>query len=700
MKTLHFTRGKIWSVICLWIMICTGFTAIAQKKTEPKAKTNNQVNRYKVGLLVKAFGDSVVVRWAPDKPELFREALRGGYLLTRRSIQEDNSQTVDFQVLVKPWNVDTWLKNTSKNDTLAAACAQLVNGKNTPLKSDEAITLDKIMQQQNQSDMRMTMAIILADIKPIYAMGMALGFIDKNVKTGKRYTYFLKPLVNPYRFSVEVAATYILNDKETDAEQMVPIHVTSGEHSVQLAWERALAETKFSSYFFERSENGGKTFKRVNQIPWLQPMENALTQTIIYTDSVKENYKNYQYRVLGITPFGELISSETVTGQGIDKTPPPPAMRMQAKYLGKGNVKIKWDYDKAPADLAGFVIGKSNSMDGVFVPVHSQPLAPGQREAIDSTVSGSCYYKIVALDTAKNLGSGLPVYCIVNDHKGPSKPKNLQGYIDSTGVIKIIWDANPEPNIYGYKVLSANATDHVFIPKSNGFLAIPGFIDTTTVYTLTRKKYYRVVAYDNNYNPSEPSEILALTRPDMVPPIAPVISSYTVTDSAIAVKWSLSPSADVKEQHLMRRGKRTERWKLLATLGPGQNEYFDKTMKGESDYGYALMTIDSAGLKSDLSFPLNVTTPRLTPAVVQGLRAFLNPDKSVSLYWDYTIPNCKYAIYKSLDKGNLYSYDSVYDNREFRDKRPEKGFTKYAVKVIYQDGRQSKLSSTIDVNVK
>jgi uncharacterized protein len=699
-SSFHFLRTMVRCLLAFALV--QGVPVLAQQKSPTQVPAPGLPETYKVGMLAKSFGDSVVIRWAPDKPDLFRAGLQAGYLLTRRSLNDDNSQTLDYQVLIKPWTVEVWLKNVSKNDTLAAACAQLVNGKNTPLKSDETLTLDKIMQQQNQADLRMTMALILADVRPLYAQGMGLGFVDRNVKQGRRYLYYLTVMADPARFDLGVATTLVLNEKSTESMEMLPVRVNSGEHTIDLSWERSSAETRFSSYFFEKSGDGGKTFSRINRIPWLQPLEVMTNPAITFSDSVAENYHAYQYRVVGITPFGEQVPSETVTGQAIDLTAPPAVTDMQARYLGKSQTRLSWKYENTPDDFAGFIIGKSSTLNGPFTPIHTQVLAPDQRAFIDTSDSAvaSCYYKIVALDTARNLGTGLPIYCIVNDRRGPSQPKGLSGYIDSTGMTRIVWDVNPESNIYGYKVLSANAPDHVFIADTPDYLAIPAFNDSTPLRTLTRKKYYQVVAYDKNYNPSEPSEILALTRPDVVKPMAPNIRNYTVADSAVTISWTPSASTDVKEQLLLRRGQATERWQTIARLGTDVYAYADTAIRGESEYGYALVAVDSSGLSSDTSFPLVVKTPKSTPQTVQGLRAFVNPDKSVSLYWEYPVPNCRFTIFRAKENETFRSLDAVYDNREYRDKRPEPGSTRYAVRVMYQDGRTSRFSNSIEVTIQ
>lgn len=702
--SLLITNTNKFLLIAMVLFALSQQSGLAQKKATTKVPDQNGpevIEKHKVGLLAKAFGDSVIVRWAPDRPDLFRAGLRSGYLLTRKSFNDDDSQKIDFQLLIKPWPVDVWLKNVSRNDTLAAACAQLVNGKNTPLRHDEQLTLDKIMHQQNQTDLRMTMSLVLADVKPVYAQGMALGYVDKTVKKGKRYAYFLKPMADPELFKTEVAATYLINEKDMTPDQMPPVKATSGEHSVELSWERALAENTFSSYFFERSDNGGKTFRRLASTPWFQPMEQSKVPGITFGDSLTDNYRTYHYRVLGITPFGEIVASETVSGMGIDLTAPPSVTHMDAKYVGKSQVRVSWKYDNKLADLAGFVVGKSTSMEGPFTPVHPQLLGADARELLDttSTVSSS-YYKIVAVDTARNLGMGLPVFCIVRDKSGPTKPTGLKGYIDSTGFTRIVWEVNAEADLLGYKVLAANAPDHVFIAVTPGYLAIAGFNDSTGLNTLTRHKYFRVVAYDKNYNPSEPSEILTLTRPDMVRPVAPTISEYFISDSAVTFRWSPSVSTDVKQQILMRRGKSTEYWREMARLNNNVMMYADTTTKGESDYDYALVAVDSSGLKSDPSFPLHVKTPKRTPPAIKKLRATQNPDQTITVSWDYPLSNCRFTIFRAAEGRGYESVDAVYDRREYRDKRPEKGSVRYAVRVMFQDGSTSRLSDTIELTVK
>ncbi len=696
------TMKRVFTLILTVAYLAGYIPAKGQAENKSRGGAENPApETFDVAILARAFGDSAVVRWVPKNPSAFRAGLQDGYLLTRRSIGDNGSSVIDFQILVKPWPVALWLKNVPASDTLASACAQLVNGKNTPLRSDETLTLDKIMQQQNQNDMRMAMAMILADIRPVYAQGMALGYVDKKVTPGRKYTYSVLPMADPKKFKTEVSSTFLVNLKEASPERMPPVIATPGDRVIQLSWDRQAGEAYFSGYLFERSDDGGKRYRRLNRIPWFQPGEGPEAVAIVYGDSVKANYKPYHYRVSGITPFGELVSSEPVRGMAADLTPPPPVNDMKAVYDDKKAVRISWSYDQDPGDFAGFIIGRSLTADGPFTPVHPNPLGTRTREFTDPVPEPavSCYYKIVTVDTAGNVSPGLPVSCFIRTVQRPSKPKNLQGYIDSTGLVRIVWDANPEPDIYGYKVWYANSPDHVFIDKTPDYLAIPGFNDATTLRTTTRELYFKVVAYNRGFQVSEPSDILVLKRPDLLPPSPPVISDYFVSDSAVTFRWNLSSAGDVKEQLVLRRGKETERWQTIARLGPGIDRYTDQTIKGESDYGYALMATDSSGLQSAPSFPLNIRTPRLAVRPVKGLKAVVNTDNSVSLSWEYDLSNCRFTVFRSDGEEKFRSLDAVYDKREYKDTRAGKGNRRYAVRAMLQDGRTSAFPAVVHVDI-
>jgi uncharacterized protein len=673
------------------------------KSTRPPASIDTS-NHFRVALLARSYGDSVVLRWAPNNALLFRAAVRGGgYRLTRRSIGSDKKLKTDFSVTVTPWPIDEWKQKAGPRDTLAGVCVQILYGKSSVLKAGEGVTLDKLVQQKTQDDLRLMIGLTLADANARHAEGMGLRFTDRKVEKGAIYFYSVYPLANPTDYPTATEKATVINNGPTERPAMIPVRAEAADRVVTLHWDRLITEEQFSAYYIERSADGGRSFRRLNKRPWLQASVARFAKEYEYKDSVAQNYRPYQYRVIGITPFAELSKpSPMLTVQAVDKTPPVAVSNLKTKHQNGTRVDVSWQYGKAPADLAGFAVGRGNSVAGPFAPVTEQLLPPGTTTFIDPNADPyeTTYYVVVAVDTAQNASSTPPVLCVFRDVKGPAKPKNLQGYIDTTGLVRVVWEPNPERDIMGYTVLFANDPTHVFTPATADFLPVSTFDDRTTLSTLTRHLYYRVIAFDQSRNPSPPSDILKLTRPDKVPPMPPAIKSFVASDTSISLTWLLSASDDVREQHILRRNEPTERWRELAKLSANQFTFSDTTVKNRTNYEYAVVAIDSSGLRSAESFPLVVRTPSTYPRPAHQLSASLTPDrKAVILNWKLPNDYARYIIYRAEAGKPLMSYDAVVRERTFTDRRVAKGQYNYAVKVIYQDGTESGLSNKTTINI-
>ncbi len=702
---------------CLLLLLVSllGAPASAQRPQRPataaptrpstQTVTARADTHFELSAIGRGFGDSIVVRWAPHSVILFRDINRnGGYILTRRSLGADGRLHLDFQKDIRGWTLDEWKQRSPRTDSLAAACAQLVYGKNSVLRSaTDPVTLDKLVQQKTQDDFQLMLMLLLADENVRHAEGLGLGYVDRAVKKGTQYFYYLTPRYDGRLLSVDEQKVLVNNVGPYLRPPMPPVRAEQLDKSVRLVWDRQVSDELFSAYYIERSADGGRTYRRLNRLPYTQAPVQSEQALYSYVDSLQRNYIRYQYRVIGISPFGERsVPSPTITAQGIDLTPPTAARNVQARHLGGSKVRITWEQSNLPADFAGYIVARGNDEKSPLSPLTKQVLGKTVREYIDETANPyeTTFYKVVALDTAKNTSPSMAAYCTFKDVTGPAKPKNVQGYIDTTGYVRLVWDPNTEPDLLGYAVLMANQRDHVFTNRTSSYLPTSVYDDQTTLNTLTKKLYYRVVAYDKNYNPSPPSDIVELVRPDQVPPSSPVISDFVASDTAIVVRWTPSISQDVQEQVLYRRGAATENWRELARLSPRQGSYADQQVKSDASYSYRLVAIDSAGLKSPASFPLNVNTLRSIPRSARQLIAQVGTDgRTVALRWQHPDPYARFIIYRATGASSLRSYEAVNREQSFTDKAVPPGQYDYAVKVIYQDGRESGLSNRVTINI-
>lgn len=661
---------------------------------------------YRTAALAKPYGDSIFVRWAPDNATLWRTAVvRGsGYLLTRRSVTADGKLVLDYQKRIRPWTIDQWKQRCGPRDTLAGACVQLLYGKRDLGVSTGEMSLNKALRQHEQNQYELALVLLEADVNARHAQGLGLGFMDKDVKQNTTYVYYLMPLVDDTKMPVEPGQTMVRNESPEPRIPFINLRGESGDRQVRVTWDRKIADMAYTAFLIERSTDGGRTFRRLTKRPWIQSPTKELNLLYAYTDSTARNYQPYQYRVVGITPFGEQsLPSPVLTVRSVDQTPPARVEKVEVSHLGGSRVRVNWTHLKPPGDLRGYQISKAASIEGPFAELTRKPLPKSQKTFTDTTAIPyqPAFYRVTAIDTSGNESSSLPIYCTFKDTKGPAKPKGLQGYIDTTGFVRIVWDANPEPDLLGYAVVMANDPAHIFTARTNGYLALSLFNDQTELNTLSKRLCYRVIAYDKNHNPGPPSEILILTRPDRVRPVPPIFTRYVASDTAMNLSWAPSSSNDVREQRLLRRGADTERWVEVAKLLPSQTAYADKNVKSNSTYTYALMAIDSAGLRSDVSPVLNLKTLGMAIRPVTNLTPRLAADgKSIILNWKYPNELCRFVIYRAGASEPLHTYNAVNREFAFTDKAIQKGQYEYAIKVVYQDGRESGLSNRVKIDVK
>ena len=305
---------------------------------------------------------------------------------------------------------------------------------------------------------------------------------------------------------------------------------------------------------------------------------------------------------------------------------------------------------------------------------------------------GNNYYTVTAIDTAGNAGTSIPAYVIMTDTIPPAKPTGLEGVIDSTGIVHLKWKLGNEPDLMGYLVYTSNALSHDFTAITTDFVVTNSFTDSITIQTLTKKVYYKIVAFDRNRNPSKYSDALELKRPDKIAPVSPVFTDFLVTDSSVNLKWVMSSSKDVMSQILYRREK-GKNWEPYMKLAVNISFFNDSKVVKQTWYEYALEAVDSSGLHSPKSFPLNVRMyDSGKKKDITNFKVVKSADeKSLQLSWNYPEKgNYWFVIYRSVDGKDRMTYKNLSsDQLKFTDSNLKKGLYKYSIKAVYKDGGES-----------
>lgn len=505
--------------------------------------------------------DEVIIRWAPKNYVAWNRGNKSGYKVIRYRVNFEGEKPVEMTRIgndtIKPLPLEKWIEKFPKNHPYAPVAAQALYGEKFQVKEKELDIMSAKTISQEQ-ELRYSIALFLADVDYEVADALGLRVVDKTVEKDEQYLY----LIIPYDTSVmDTAQVFVDTRYPMEIPKAPKLEKNEMENRIELRWDNEQARFIFTAYWIERSKDG-VNWQRLNPVPYISATQRSdvrFDKYAYYTDTtISRNYEVYKYRLIGITSFGDLSEpSDVIEAMGRDRTPPPSPVIKSIKDVG-GKFKLDWELDNPPRDLKGFLIARSDKIDGEYTPITKDFLSPNTNTFIDDKPDfyGENYYVVYAADTANNFSVSLPVYGFIIDTIPPAKPKGLKGQIDSSGIVKLTWLLGDEPDIIGYRVYYANRADHEFTNLTPFPLKDTVFVDTLELNTLTKEIFYQVVAVDRNYNHSEGSDILRLIKPDIVPPVSPLISDYTVTDSMITIQVITSFSDDVAEHILLRKGDR------------------------------------------------------------------------------------------------------------------------------------------------
>lgn len=687
------------------IFLLLPLSLFAQNKREPKTENRQLLARYD--------GEKVILRWATTDFYQFTEGSQTGYLIERMDLDSPFRRSVPRLLTpmpIKPIALADMEQLHKSGNRYIALAAQSIYGKKItqPLRGFDLI---KGFEQNRESQMRFMSVALMADWDAQTATAVGWRFEDKTVEKGKRYIY---RLIKPQSKShvADTCGTLATTFEKESPPSVPPVNFKGGERAVTLFWQKPLPMFGFSGYFIERSDDGGKTFKRTTNTPRVfldQSQTDSLSNGMEYfVDSVATNDQLYHYRVLGLDAFGLLSEpSNVVIAQGVDLTPPLPPIDVTLQQLDDHTVRIMWqEKTPLPPDFGGYLVSKSPVLDDGYVPMTNKILPRGTTKWIDSTATGNTptYYRITAIDTNFNVSHAQPAYLFYKDEKPPAPATQLTGTIDTFGQVTIRWKAPADGDILGYTVERANDSTHVGTPVTKGFLAEPVFYDSIYLKTLSKKIYYRVRAVDLSRQSSPPSAWLELKKPDLIPPMPPVITSFVVSDSSVTFSWTPSPSEDVQKLILMKKHADGgfEKWQEVT---PSVSTTLDKAVTAKNWYEYALIAVDSSGLSSEMSFPLRVRVypSNRSPEFVTSLKATLADNKStISLSWNNASSNEKrFLLYRNIEGSGWEIYQAL-DGKanEFSDKDiKSKRNYQYAIKTILKDGIESGLTTSTSVLV-
>jgi fibronectin type 3 domain-containing protein len=691
-------------ITLLFLTLCLAKISSAQDEIEEPI--------HAVKVIGRAYKDSIKLRWAPASSVSWHYANKYGYKIERFLLVKDG-QLLDNPVKrimlsepLKPAPLNEW-EPFAETDYYVPVAAQAIFGESFEVSTNSGGDILQMINKSRELESRFSFALFSADISPKVAQLSGLVFVDESVKKGEKYLYKVIADVPSDVIAIDTGYVFIGVDDIKPLPQPREMKAVFSDKSVMLSWEHRFNDRYYIAYQVERSDDG-TNFNLLDKLPMINTRKDAgvLQDLMFKLDSLPENNIEYFFRVRGINSFGEYGPySDTVSGMGFELFAANPAIT-SSKVMMNQFVQLNWQFpDSLNYLIKGFEIQHATDDTGPFINLTDTLLSVTERTFTDQAIQTSNYYKVVAVDHGDEPHPSFPYMVLLIDSIPPDAPIRLNGNIDTLGVVTLNWDNNIEPDLLGYRVFRANHKSDEFSQITKDPINKNQFIDTINVKTLTRKVYYKILALDQHFNPSEFSDILELKRPDKIPPVQAVFTEVITNEGGIQLSWVCSSSDDVVKHVLYRKSEKSNLWNVIRVfeMSDSITSFNDTIATPGITYQYTLLAIDESGLESDPSIPVTMKAfeRKIRPQVKDIKYKVDRDNKLIYINWEYPHNGVeRFVIYRAVNDNPINLYTGVGKTIfEFEDKKlkPNNKYA-YRIKVIYSDGTQSSFSEKFEVN--
>ncbi len=627
--------------------------------------------------------EGVMLKIAPQRAQTWLLGAENGYEIRRTEIGNEDIQLLT-ETPLKPYNKDEF-KKMANGDSVYSFQKNAVFDNITKNKSEMSVSQRIMFVDRLQNDYGFYF-LLASRIREI-SISSGLEFIDKTAKKDRTYIYSIK-------IKDDKNSSHAGNSIITTTEQGVALPelvAIEGDSSVQFRWMQGDNNPIFC-YYIEKSVDN-KIFEKVNKSPIYNSTEKISDSTgvkkqaiITYNDKLDANYKPYYYRIIGIDLWSsEIISKDIVKVMGRDLTAPPvPNMIKVSTDKKNKSITYKWEYN-SPSDFAGYKFYVSDKYKGEYKSLNDSLSSPTTNSyTIDSAGEGEAYYlRIIAFDTVGNYSVSNPKPGMLADIYPPTTPKGFKASIDTNGILKLVWNKNPESDIRGYKVFGGNTKLSRKIAPTGYIITDTFFVDTIWVNTLSKHKYFTMVAVDRNYNISKSTSVIKVNLPDRISPSAGIINNVSIEEEHIRINWTPSASDDIAKQVILRHNHKQNEWETISDVSNTDTTFLD-IIPEQGRYEYSIMAIDSSGNKGELSYayPL-VIKAKASDITITDFKVKKKNGQSI-LTWNSKGEKPKfYLIYRKSRNNDLSIIASIKDTK-FTDKSTKKDNT-YTYYIIPQD---------------
>ncbi|MGK7345809.1 MAG: fibronectin type III domain-containing protein [Candidatus Nitrospinota bacterium M3_3B_026] len=372
--------------------------------------------------------------------------------------------------------------------------------------------------------------------------------------------------------------------------------VSASVRSISLSWDMH-PDGDVEKYRIYRSGAPRGPFEMIKEIA-----DRSVTE---YTDedktgaTIKDGQK-YYYKLTAVN-VGGAESEPTAPVSGATFGPPAGPEDVRATSGLVKQAVVSWTPSTDP-EVAGYIIYRGKTPDSLEkIKKISDPSASRYKDTgswLERLEDGKVYYYAVRAFNSVDVESLDPKIVQALTKPVPSAPTGLSGTQGEAGRTTLTWKSNPEPDIKSYRILrSASPT--------SGFATIAS--SRAAVYEDTGLKngqtyYYRVQAVDEDDLVSEESQTTSVGTKPL--PGAPAGLEAVAGFDSVTLAWEPNPEPDI-ERYIVYSAGFFGKQKIGES---GVPSFKVEGLKPDSSYTYVVTAVDSDGLMSEPSPPVNVKT--------------------------------------------------------------------------------------------
>lgn len=637
--------------------------------------------------------NKILFRLMPVNKTVFELIKSGGLKISRAEKIEGklSNEVLLIKKLQPYWEADTskWLKIYRKDKDKAAFVYQSLYRS----KIGEQKSKDK--SEELFFDLLMLSCSFDAEI----AEACGLFFIDSTFDADKKYVYKIE-IYDENETVKEIMKVDIAPKPLSSNPNIDDLKVQNYKGVAVLKWNAEKYKSDYAGYLIERSEDSLSFYQR-NKAPvvFVKTQFEKNKQILYYSDTMPDKYIKYYYRVKAINYFGEQSASSNyvvIKNHSIFKTIP---VIDTLKVINNNKVFLHWKMESEGENLfpQKYLVYRSEKENAKYELIHSTKSTFGYVDRHPGLIN---FYKIAAISYENDTVYSYSRMANITDTIAPSSPKFFKANALKTGEIRFSWNKNPEKDIQGYKLFTANSKTDEMVQVNTKFIKDTLYHERLNLKTLSRSVYYSLVAVDDNFNSSEMSDIIEVKRPDTIAPSAPILRSASSVQKGVKLHYILSASDDVSKHILLRKNLSNNNWTQIKTIlqNDNLNSYIDTTAEKGKEYSYLLQAHDAdnnmsvsnsliihheTGFRSQLT-NLSFTTDRKLKQIVLNWKLSNNEIE-------------KYILYRAK-KGEALTIIKTLDGNQnsFTDKNLFMGNVyEYRMKAVYYNGAESLISDAL-----